>query len=392
MQALRDHPFFAPLDWQTLWTDPAPPLEVGLVKRDSVPQSSNVSIRLAWDDLDENAVDDDDGDEGDDTVSWTSNGEGGEYALSPKPTNGFAHPAVIGPYGEKRAGTLPPIPLANVEEEMVSPSDGVRFIATSHSHSSIPDDELRDTVRDILDTPVVTRSQPIDVPRAPGPGSHSTGSVTSSSDGSPVEKLAAAIDEAARGRNRAQTPIQGNGLCDPELYVASLTIFHVFHYAFYGDRLTGTFDRRTSLMLPDEHIVFNTMVELGGPKRRASRLLAMAVAPKKNQRPRELVLTTRRLICVKHKPGRAAQIRTEMFVKLPSGKEKEKDLRSLVSSVEPKGEREFVIITVSLPADNLIWARDRDVMLMVVLCSRSRRSRTATLQGADRLRRLGYEK
>lgn len=145
-------------------------------------------------------------------------------------------------------------------------------------------------------------------------------------------------------------------------------------------------------MLPDEHIVFNTMVELGGPKRRASRLLAMAVAPKKNQRPRELVLTTRRLICVKHKPGRAAQIRTEMFVKLPSGKEKEKDLRSLVSSVEPKGEREFVIITVSLPADNLIWARDRDVMLMVVLCSRSRRSRTATLQGADRLRRLGYEK
>lgn len=223
MQALRDHPFFAPLDWQTLWTDPAPPLEVGLVKRDSVPQSSNVSIRLAWDDLDENAVDDDNGDEGDDTVSWTSNGEGGEYALSPKPTNGFAHPAVIGPYGEKRAGTLPPIPLANVEEEMVSPSDGVRFIATSQSHSSIPDDELRDTVRDILDTPVVTRSQPIDVPRAPGPGSHSTGSVTSSSDGSPVEKLAAAIDEAARGRNRAQTPIQGNGLCDPELYVASMS-------------------------------------------------------------------------------------------------------------------------------------------------------------------------
>ena len=99
-------------------------------------------------------------------------------------------------------------------------------------------------------------------------------------------------------------------------------------------------------MQPGEHIIFNTMVEPGGPKRRASRLLAMAVAPKKHNRPRELVLTTHRLLCVKHKPGRAVQIRVEVFVKPPSGKDKEKDLRSLVTSIEPKGEREFVIITV----------------------------------------------
>ena len=96
-------------------------------------------------------------------------------------------------------------------------------------------------------------------------------------------------------------------------------------------------------MLPGEHIIFNTTVEPGGPKRRASRLLAMAVAPKKH-RPRELVLTTQRLLCVKQKPGRAVQVRTELFVR-PS--EREKELRNLVSSVEPKGEREFVVITVS---------------------------------------------
>lgn len=100
---------------------------------------------------------------------------------------------------------------------------------------------------------------------------------------------------------------------------------------------------RTSLLNPGEHIIFNTTVEPGGPKRRASRLLAMAVAPKKH-RPRELVLTSQRLLCVKQKPGRGVQVRTELFVR-PS--EKEKDLRSLVSSVEAKGEREFVVITVS---------------------------------------------
>lgn len=69
----------------------------------------------------------------------------------------------------------------------------------------------------------------------------------------------------------------------------------------------------------------------------------MAVAPKKH-RSRELVLTSRRLLCVKQKPGRGLQVRTELFIR-PS--DKERDLRNLVSSVEPKGEREFVVITVS---------------------------------------------
>ncbi|KAI0743885.1 kinase-like protein [Daedaleopsis nitida] len=317
MKALRTHPFFAPINWRTLWTEPAPLLEAGLVKKDP-PQSSNVSIRLAWDALDENAVDDGDLDEGEDTVSLSSNGEGRECNLNPQPRNGDSGVNMIGPYGETRAGTLPPIPLSNVEEETSASNDGVRFMAPS-SHPSIPDDEIRDTVQDILNIPVMARSQPIDVPRVPGPGSHSTGSVSSSSEGSPVEKLAALDDDAARGRNRAQTPIQGNGLCDPEL---------------------------NSLMLPDEHIIFNTMVELGGPKRRASRLLAMAVTPKKHQHPRELLLTTHRLICVKHKPGRSVQIRNELFVKHPSGKDRDKDLRYLVTSIEPKGEREFVVITV----------------------------------------------
>lgn len=218
MKALRSHPFFASINWRNLWSDPAPPLEAGLVKKDA-PQPSNISLRLAWDELDENAIeDDDDQDELDDAVSWTSNGDGTEHHYSPTQANGHAPAELIGPYGERKVEVFPPLPLANVEEERGSLSDGVRFISPSQA-SSIPEDEVRDTVNDILDVPVPTRSMPIDVPRMPGPGSHSTGSISSSSDGSPVDKLAAALDEAARGRPRAQTPIQGNGLQDPELYV-----------------------------------------------------------------------------------------------------------------------------------------------------------------------------
>ena len=215
MDALRNHPFFKPINWKTLWTEDAPLIEPGLVTKE--PQPSNVSIRLAWDQIDaENAIEDDDED---DAVSWTSNGEGGDYFPNVTASgNGHAEPEPIGPYGERRTHTLAPIPLANVEEESGSPADGVRFVSPAHSHPSIPEDELRDKVKDILDPPIAARSQPINVPRATGPGSHSTGSASSSSDGSPVDKMSA-MDEAARVRPRAQTPIQGNGLLDPELYV-----------------------------------------------------------------------------------------------------------------------------------------------------------------------------
>ncbi|TBU41669.1 kinase-like protein [Dichomitus squalens] len=355
MKALRSHPFFASINWRNLWSGPAPPLEAGLIKKDA-PQPSNISLRLAWDELDENAIEDeDDQDELDDAVSWTSNGGGTEHQYSPTRTNGHAPAELIGPYGERKTDGFPPLPLSNVEEERSSMSDGVRFVSPSQA-SSIPEDEVRDTVHDVLDVPVPTRSLPIDVPCVRGPGSHSTGSISSSSDGSPVDKLAAALDEAARGRPRAQTPIQGNGLHDPVVYVASLAFafFRVFYvplpFPWSCETLTGIAERRNSLMLPDEHVIFNTLVEVGGPKRRASRLLAMAVAPKKHQQqpPRQLVLTTHRLLCVKSKPGRAVQIRTELFVKPPAAgnKDKDKDLRSLVLSIEAKGEREFVVITV----------------------------------------------
>jgi len=95
------------------------------------------------------------------------------------------------------------------------------------------------------------------------------------------------------------------------------------------------------MMLSGEGILFSTAVEATSMRRRASRLLAMAGAPRK-LKTRELVLTTHRLVCLKHKAGRAVELRLELFVR-PSGKDK--DARHVVNGVEPKGEREFVVLT-----------------------------------------------
>ena len=51
MEALRSHPFFACVRWDTLWDDPAPPLETGLVRRESAPVDEWDDVGAAWDEL-----------------------------------------------------------------------------------------------------------------------------------------------------------------------------------------------------------------------------------------------------------------------------------------------------------------------------------------------------
>jgi 3-phosphoinositide dependent protein kinase-1 len=51
MEALRSHPFFASIRWETLWDDPAPPLETGLVRRESAPVDEWDDVGAAWDEL-----------------------------------------------------------------------------------------------------------------------------------------------------------------------------------------------------------------------------------------------------------------------------------------------------------------------------------------------------
>jgi 3-phosphoinositide dependent protein kinase-1 len=51
MEALRSHPFFTSIRWETLWDDPAPPLETGLVQRELAPVDEWDDVGAAWDEL-----------------------------------------------------------------------------------------------------------------------------------------------------------------------------------------------------------------------------------------------------------------------------------------------------------------------------------------------------
>jgi hypothetical protein len=115
--------------------------------------------------------------------------------------------------------------------------------------------------------------------------------------------------------------------------------------SFICDMLIALTLARSALLLPGEMVVFNTTVEKSALRRRASRLLAIAGAPRR--KPRELVLTDKRLICVKHKPGRTYQLSHELLLKPADG---QKDSKITITSVEPKGEKEFVVLTVRFPS------------------------------------------
>lgn len=257
MNGLRSHPFFATVQWDTLWTDPAPPIEAGLLKKDPAAGGRRwEDVGAAWDRLVAN-----DGNQEDD-IQWASDAE-----------RNNTHKVAIGPMGEIRNR----------------------------------------------------------------PRSSSLGSRSSSSDGSPVGKLAAGMEafsfrassperkspshsEHERGRTQATTPVQGNG---PPIDLPSALKFS-----------------------QGETILHQSTVEVRTLRRRASRLLPIPipVAPTK-PKTRELILTNRRLFCLKHKSPMDLSIKSEFLLR--SEKLKEKETRSVVTTVELKGEREFVVLTTS---------------------------------------------
>lgn len=189
------------------------------------------------------------------------------------------------------------------------------------------------------------------------PGVNASGSGSSSSDGSPVDGVAADLNvkmriepdkeaklkpSLSRGRNRAQTPVQGNGPCSNADW--------------------------SSLLLPSECVLFHTRVEARSPKRRGSKLRLPISASLAKTKTRQLVLTSMRLLCVKQKEGGQVSLKSEVGLgvgdkgkerekpkegkereKPRDGKEKEreasKECRNVIESAEPKGEREFVILT-----------------------------------------------
>ena len=112
MDELRAHPFFASIRWDTLWDDPAPPLETGLVRREPAPVDEWDDVGATWDELvgGPDASDDEDEDDGssegphahahvrlrapgDDGIEWAPDAQA--YVSPPA-----IPPEEIGPHGE----------------------------------------------------------------------------------------------------------------------------------------------------------------------------------------------------------------------------------------------------------------------------------------------------
>ena len=329
IKGLKAHPFFASIEWPTLWTVTAPALESGLVKKEPKPANNNWNdVGYNWDHVVSFP-------RSHDEIPWA--GEEDEDELDQTTE-----------HGDNSSSS------AALEEETEEEDS---------SNGSGDSEEKRETetVHHLGQEPTVPiiapASNPIAVPVPPVQQDvFATGSTTSSSEGSPIEKLGAALEAALnRGRNRIQTPIQGNGLVDPNWSVFAIASFsHMAHRN----------SPRSSILAPGEEIRFQSLVSTSSLRRRPSKLLSMTT--KKKTKSRALVLTSNRLICVKiEKGGRVLAIRGEWVIP-ETGKErpgcekprpgggrgggrKRKDsVNQTVISVDPKGDNELVVLTVRL--------------------------------------------
>lgn len=373
--ALRTHSFFGSVSWETLWTDPAPPLEAGLVKKE-VPAADEVeggqwdNVGEMWDRLVGGNADVSSGsgevEVAGDGIGWAGDGEG-TMLHSFKPRRAGGKYAEEGPMGETpdylvwqsrttcEGRTMPGLEEDLEETQTVVGKHDAALPETQTSPLPIPQ-----TAEEPLPPSEVSPAPTETIPPAISiyvPGMNASGSGSSSSDGSPVDGVTADLNvkmriesdkeaklkpSLSRGRNRAQTPVQGNGPCSNADW--------------------------SSLLLPSESVLFHTRVEARSPKRRGSKLRLPISASLAKTKTRQLVLTSMRLLCVKQKEGGQVSLKSEVGLgvgdkgkerekpkegkereKPRDGKEKEreasKECRNVIESAEPKGEREFVILT-----------------------------------------------
>lgn len=197
MKALKSHPFFASIDWATLWTVSAPTIESGLVKREPRPANNS------WDDVGYNWDHVVAFPRGHDEIPWA--GEDDEE-LDQRTEHGYNSSS-----------------SAALEEE----TEGENSSNTSGDTEEKGPTETKHLGGQQLADPVVApASKPIPVPAPPVQQDlFATGSTTSSSEGSPIEKLSAALEAALRGRTRS-APTRGNGLVDPDWLDFSCRCFY----------------------------------------------------------------------------------------------------------------------------------------------------------------------
>ncbi|KAF9038360.1 kinase-like protein [Hymenopellis radicata] len=296
--ALMAHPFWSSISWPTLWTGPVPPIEHGLVKKEHSLASGE---DRNWDDIDATWDDIVAAEDKADDMPWASTTNDRPVAEVPIIKHpGFDQDSLsieVGPMGEVRPLHVPSIP----------PPKG-RSSRTRPSPSRTPPN-----------TPTPLRSKPMTIPEhTPSPDSSSEGGSPAETNGviQSMQSLRLNGDEAERGRNQAMTPIQGNG---PPVNFGHL------------------------LDLPEnEKVLYTSTVELSSLRRRASKLFRPLAGPQVKPKVRQLVLTPRRLFVVKYRPKTPDNVTVKAEYVLQS--DKEKDSR-LITTVEPKGEREFVLMT-----------------------------------------------
>jgi 3-phosphoinositide dependent protein kinase-1 len=290
MEALRSHSFFASIRWETLWDDPAPPLETGLVRRESAPVDEWDDVGAAWDELVSGPDGSEDEDEDDASVEGSHlHGNAHAHARSRAPGDDgiewapdaqayVSPPAIppeeIGPHGEMPDYARESLSLAGavngaraVDAVVTSGSDvddargeigvgagadsavngsyGMRFVppridgVLMNGIANVGEGIGPDLGPGLIPGPgpgknnVAERGRPVSSSaEANGDGVLATGNLTrrtstplrvprgmrdsyatSSSDGSPVEKLGAALEAMGihRGRLRTRSPTPARG-------------------------------------------------------------------------------------------------------------------------------------------------------------------------------------
>ncbi|KAI9456307.1 kinase-like protein [Russula earlei] len=385
MEALRSHTFFSSIRWDTLWDDPPPPLETGLVRRESAPVDEWDDVGAAWDELvssPDGGDDDDDDDEsirlhtsshlharlrapGDDGIEWAPDAQA--YVSPPA-----VPPEEIGPHGEMPDYARQSLPLADIingidavdavdalvahSDEAVNGGQGIRFVPPDFGGAS--NNTITGAGEDVRPIP-----SPDTLSASPGPGSEKDksaerdspettstetwrgkrrgyGTVTSG----PVEKLGAALEAMGihRGRLRTRSPTPARGV--PSSAEAL-------------DWELNVFTHRSSVLSVGEKMLFHAPVEETALKRRTSRLLLPLPVSQRKPKARELALTSHRLLCLKAlKSGRGVGVKAELGLgdhpSQPAGSGREKrtkgdDARRTVTGVERRGVKEFVVLTTA---------------------------------------------
>jgi 3-phosphoinositide dependent protein kinase-1 len=244
--ALRTHSFFASVSWETLWTDPAPPLEAGLVKKE-VPAGDEVeggqwdNVGEMWDRLVGGNADVVSGsgevEVAGDGMGWAGDGEG-TMLHSFKPRRAGGKYAEEGPTGEapdylvwQSRTTCEGRAMPGLEEDLEETQTVVGENDAALPEMQMCPPPIPQTGAEPLSPSKISPVPTETIPPAISihvPGVNASGSGSSSSDGSPVDGVAADLNvnmriepdkeaklkpSLSRGRNRAQTPVQGNGPC-----------------------------------------------------------------------------------------------------------------------------------------------------------------------------------